>query len=195
MFDIPFMVIRPNYCIQNDASLKDPLTNAGIYSMPLSQVGVSAVGVQDIAEATAIVLISDEHYCARPAGAADRGLLPQSPDHPCLYRRRYCPRLAALTTALQPRQSVWFEPHLPKAFGEIKTGVPLRTNVRLDGSRSNSSNRYKSLKGKGIAAIHDYSKQLIRTFKTPAFDTWFSGTEPRPAKQMIGLSGTCARKF
>jgi hypothetical protein len=37
------------------------------------------------------------------------------------------------------------------------------------GSSSNSSNRYKSLKNKGIAAVHNYSKQLIRTFKTPAF--------------------------
>ena len=58
----PFTVIRPNYFTQNDASLKDPLTKAGIYPMPLGEVGVSAVDVRDIAEAAAIVLSSDEHY-------------------------------------------------------------------------------------------------------------------------------------
>jgi uncharacterized protein YbjT (DUF2867 family) len=61
-FDIPFTIIRPNYFIQNDATLKDPLTQAGIYPMPLGNVGVSAVDIRDIAEATAIVLTSDEHY-------------------------------------------------------------------------------------------------------------------------------------
>jgi len=60
-FDVPFTVIRPNYFMQNDASLKDPLTKAGIYSMPLGKVGVSAVDVRDIAEAAAIVLTSDAH--------------------------------------------------------------------------------------------------------------------------------------
>ena len=60
-FDVPFTVIRPNYFIQNDASLKDPLTKAGIYPTPLGKVGVSAVDIRDIAEATAIVLTSDAH--------------------------------------------------------------------------------------------------------------------------------------
>jgi uncharacterized protein YbjT (DUF2867 family) len=60
-FDVPFTVIRPNYFMQNDASLKDPLTKAGVYPMPLGKVGVSAVDVRDIAEATAIVLTSDTH--------------------------------------------------------------------------------------------------------------------------------------
>jgi len=61
-FDLPFTVIRPNYFAQNDASLQDPLMKAGMYPMPLGPVGVSAVDVRDIAEATAIVLTSDEHY-------------------------------------------------------------------------------------------------------------------------------------
>jgi uncharacterized protein YbjT (DUF2867 family) len=60
-FDVPFTILRPNYFIQNDASLKDPLTKAGIYPMPLGDVGVSVVDVRDIAEATAIVLTSGEH--------------------------------------------------------------------------------------------------------------------------------------
>jgi uncharacterized protein YbjT (DUF2867 family) len=61
-FDVPFTVIRPNYFFQNDVSLEDPLTKAGIYPMPLGQVGISAVDVRDIAEATAIALTSDRHH-------------------------------------------------------------------------------------------------------------------------------------
>jgi uncharacterized protein YbjT (DUF2867 family) len=60
-FDVPFTVLRPNYFSQNDASLKDPLTKAGIYPMPLGDVGVSVVDIRDIAEAAAIVLTSGEH--------------------------------------------------------------------------------------------------------------------------------------
>jgi uncharacterized protein YbjT (DUF2867 family) len=60
-FDVPFTILRPNYFSQNDAMLRDPLTKAGIYPMPLGDVGVSVVDIRDIAEATAIVLTSDEH--------------------------------------------------------------------------------------------------------------------------------------
>jgi uncharacterized protein YbjT (DUF2867 family) len=60
-FDVPFTIIRPNYFFQNDASLKDPMTTAGIYPMPLGTVGISAVDIRDIAEATAIVLTSGGH--------------------------------------------------------------------------------------------------------------------------------------
>ena len=60
-FDVPFTVIRPNYFFQNDSSLGDPLTKAGIYPMPFGPVGVSAVDVRDIAEAAAIALTSDGH--------------------------------------------------------------------------------------------------------------------------------------
>ena len=61
-FDVPFTVIRPNYFFQNDASLQDPLNKAGIYPMPLGTVGISAVDIRDIAEATAIALTSDDHF-------------------------------------------------------------------------------------------------------------------------------------
>jgi uncharacterized protein YbjT (DUF2867 family) len=61
-FDVPFTIIRPNYFSQNDATLKDALTKAGTYPMPLGQVGISAVDIRDIAEATAIALTSDGHY-------------------------------------------------------------------------------------------------------------------------------------
>lgn len=60
-FDVPFTVIRPNYFFQNDASLKDPMTKAGIYPVPLGAVGISAVDVRDIAEAAAIALTSEGH--------------------------------------------------------------------------------------------------------------------------------------
>jgi uncharacterized protein YbjT (DUF2867 family) len=61
-FEVPFTIIRPNYFFQNDATLKDSLTKAGIYPMPLGQVGISAVDIRDIAEAEAIALTSDGHY-------------------------------------------------------------------------------------------------------------------------------------
>ena len=60
-FDVPFTIIRPNYFNQNDATLKDALTKVGIYPMPLGQVGISAVDIRDIAEATAIALTSGGH--------------------------------------------------------------------------------------------------------------------------------------
>jgi uncharacterized protein YbjT (DUF2867 family) len=60
-FDVPF-TIRPNYFMQNDASLKEPLTKAGIYPMPLGPVGISAVDIRDIAEVAAIALTSERHY-------------------------------------------------------------------------------------------------------------------------------------
>jgi uncharacterized protein YbjT (DUF2867 family) len=61
-FDVPFTIIRPNYFIQNDVTLKEPLTKAGIYPMPLGQIGISAVDIRDIAEAAAIALTSDGHF-------------------------------------------------------------------------------------------------------------------------------------
>jgi uncharacterized protein YbjT (DUF2867 family) len=61
-FDLAFTVIRPNYFFQNDAMLKDPLTMADIYPMPLGLAGISSVDIRDIAEAAAIALTSDACY-------------------------------------------------------------------------------------------------------------------------------------
>src|SRR6202161_2451239 len=61
-FDVPFTIIRPNYFMQNDASLKEPLTKAGLYPMPIGPVGISAVDIRDIAEVAAIALTSDGHF-------------------------------------------------------------------------------------------------------------------------------------
>jgi uncharacterized protein YbjT (DUF2867 family) len=61
-FDVPFTVIRPNYFYQNDVNVKDALTKAGAYPMPLGDVGISAVDIRDIAEATSIALTTDGHF-------------------------------------------------------------------------------------------------------------------------------------
>jgi uncharacterized protein YbjT (DUF2867 family) len=61
-FDVPFTIIRPNYFFQNDASFKDILTKMSLYPNPLGRVGISAVDIRDIAEATAITLMSDKHF-------------------------------------------------------------------------------------------------------------------------------------
>jgi uncharacterized protein YbjT (DUF2867 family) len=60
-FDVPFTIIRPNYFFQNDESLRDPLTKAGIYPAPLGLAGIAAVDVRDIAEASAIALTESGH--------------------------------------------------------------------------------------------------------------------------------------
>ena len=62
-FDLPFTIIRPNYFSQNDAALKDALTKAGVYPMPLGRAaGISVVDIRDIAEAAAIALTSGQHF-------------------------------------------------------------------------------------------------------------------------------------
>jgi uncharacterized protein YbjT (DUF2867 family) len=61
-FDVPFTIIRPNYFFQNDVALKDILTKMSVYPNPLGLVGISAVDIRDIAEATAITLLSDQHF-------------------------------------------------------------------------------------------------------------------------------------
>jgi uncharacterized protein YbjT (DUF2867 family) len=60
-FDLPFTIIRPNYFYQNDLALKDTITKAGVYPIPLGTTGISAVDVRDIAEAAAIALTGNGH--------------------------------------------------------------------------------------------------------------------------------------
>jgi uncharacterized protein YbjT (DUF2867 family) len=59
--DLPFTIIRPNYFYQNDLRIKDVLTKAGVYPMPLRTTGVSSVDVLDVAEAEAIALTGEGH--------------------------------------------------------------------------------------------------------------------------------------
>lgn len=60
-FDVPYTILRPGYYMQNDATLKDALTGAGIYPMPIGTAGIGAVDVRDIAEAAAISLTDEGH--------------------------------------------------------------------------------------------------------------------------------------
>jgi uncharacterized protein YbjT (DUF2867 family) len=60
-FGVPFTVLRPGYYIQNDLGLKDALTKAGVYPMPLGIAGIAAADMSDIAEAAAISLTEDGH--------------------------------------------------------------------------------------------------------------------------------------
>lgn len=55
--DLPATVLRPSYFFQNDATLKDPLTKAGLYVAPIGDKGVSMVDVRDIADAAVIELL------------------------------------------------------------------------------------------------------------------------------------------
>ncbi|MBD5654769.1 MAG: NmrA family NAD(P)-binding protein [Candidatus Eremiobacteraeota bacterium] len=60
-FEVPWTILRPNYFFQNDETLRDSLTVAGIYPQPLGETGISAVDVRDIAEAAAIALTTEGH--------------------------------------------------------------------------------------------------------------------------------------
>lgn len=60
-FGVPFTILRPGYYIQNDLGLRDALTKAGVYPMPLGTAGIAAADVRDIAEAAAISLTEDGH--------------------------------------------------------------------------------------------------------------------------------------
>ncbi|HSI50681.1 MAG TPA: NmrA/HSCARG family protein [Ideonella sp.] len=55
--DLPATVLRPSYFFQNDATLKDPLTKAGLYVSPIGDKGVSMIDVRDIADAAVIELL------------------------------------------------------------------------------------------------------------------------------------------
>ncbi len=60
-FGVPFTILRPGYYIQNDLGLKDALTKAGVYPMPLGVAGIAAADIRDIAEAAAISLTEEGH--------------------------------------------------------------------------------------------------------------------------------------
>src|ERR1700686_2071169 len=50
-FDVPFTIIRPNYFIQNDTTLKDLFTKMSVYPTPLGLVGFPAGDIRDLPEA------------------------------------------------------------------------------------------------------------------------------------------------
>jgi uncharacterized protein YbjT (DUF2867 family) len=51
--DLPATILRPAYFMQNDARLREPLTEHQIYGMPIGSKGVSMVDIRDIGEAAA----------------------------------------------------------------------------------------------------------------------------------------------
>src|SRR3569833_2492885 len=55
-FGVPFTILRPGYYIQNDLGLKDALTKAGIYPMPLGTAGIATADMTDNTKTTAISL-------------------------------------------------------------------------------------------------------------------------------------------
>lgn len=59
-FDMPATILRPAYFFQNDASLKKPILEHGIYAMPVGSVGLSMVDARDIAEVAALSLLKRE---------------------------------------------------------------------------------------------------------------------------------------
>jgi uncharacterized protein YbjT (DUF2867 family) len=58
---LPFTIVRPNNFYQNDYWFKDVLLNYGIYPQPIGSTGISRVDVRDIAEASAIALLTSGH--------------------------------------------------------------------------------------------------------------------------------------
>ena len=60
-FGVPYTILRPAYYIQNDATLKDAITGAGIYPMPIGTAGMAVADIRDIAEAAAISLTESGH--------------------------------------------------------------------------------------------------------------------------------------
>lgn len=59
--DLPVTILRPNYFIQNDTSMKDALLGQGIYPQPIGSKGVSMVDTRDIGEAAALFLLKREN--------------------------------------------------------------------------------------------------------------------------------------
>ena len=59
--NLPATILRPNYFMQNDASMKDALLGKGVYPQPIGDKGVSMVDTRDIAEAAALCLLKREN--------------------------------------------------------------------------------------------------------------------------------------
>ncbi len=59
--DLPVTILRPNYFIQNDTSVKDALLGQAIYPQPIGSKGISMVDTRDIGEAAALFLLKREN--------------------------------------------------------------------------------------------------------------------------------------
>lgn len=58
---IAYTLIEPNHFFQNDLWCQEPITELGIYPLPLGSVGVSRVDVRDIADAAVNALTRPGH--------------------------------------------------------------------------------------------------------------------------------------
>ena len=59
--NLPATILRPNYFMQNDVSMKDALLGKSVYPQPIGNKGVSMVDARDIAEAVALCLLAREN--------------------------------------------------------------------------------------------------------------------------------------
>jgi uncharacterized protein YbjT (DUF2867 family) len=56
----PATILRPAYFIQNDLTIKDAITDYGVYPMPIGTKGLAMIDVRDIAEIAALELLRRE---------------------------------------------------------------------------------------------------------------------------------------
>ena len=100
-FDVPWTIVRPNYFMQNDATMREPITKAGLYPSPLGPTGISMVDVRDIADASAIALTTGGHAGKTyNLNGPSRGALERSARHarPLRRSRRGCVRSGVART-------------------------------------------------------------------------------------------------
>lgn len=58
---LPATVLRPNYFMQNDIQLREPLLDGNVYAMPIGHVGAAMVDARDIADTAAHEIGEREH--------------------------------------------------------------------------------------------------------------------------------------
>ncbi len=59
--NLPADILRPNYFMQNDLSMKDALIGNGVYPQPIGSKGTSMIDTRDIAEAAVLCLLKREN--------------------------------------------------------------------------------------------------------------------------------------
>ncbi len=57
---INFTILRPDFYFQNDLLLEKPITLAGLYTMPIGNIGQNRIDTRDVADAAVNALLSDE---------------------------------------------------------------------------------------------------------------------------------------
>ena len=83
--DLPVTILRPNYFIQNDTSMKDALLGQGIYPQPIGSKGISMVDTRDIGEVAALFLLKRKKPPSS-AGDPSNWSIPKTPAEEILCR-------------------------------------------------------------------------------------------------------------